>query len=253
MLFYSAFVLFVFFVANYKEPLIFRLYRRLWRWHYELFERRRAQHIVQERVAGLTIVVWPSVLNPRVFVSGAFFAEFIAHYPLPPGTRVLDLGCGSGIVGLAAAQRGATVVALDINPAAVGCTRQNTLRSDLAERITICQGDLFAPLKGSFDLVLFNPPYLRGTARSWAERAFFDDGVIARFAAGLSEQLAPGGIALVLLSTIADLDGILATFRTRGLDVQAIAERQLVSERMIIYRLTNDASAAAFTTPAQQH
>jgi release factor glutamine methyltransferase len=217
--------------------MILPLYRRLWRWHYNLLERPRAHSIAHERVADLSIAVWPSVLNPRVFASGAFFAEFLTRYPLKPGARVLDLGCGSGVVGLVAARRGAQVLALDISPIAVACTQHNALRNDLGNAVAVCRGDLFDALAGGFELILFNLPYLRGTARTWAERAFFDDGVIARFAAGLRNQLVSGGAALVLLSTIADLDGILATFRSHDLDVQLIAERRLISERLLIYRL----------------
>jgi release factor glutamine methyltransferase len=229
--------------------VILRIYRRLWRWHYTLFEHQRAQRIAHERVAGLSITVWPSVLNPRVFASGAFFAEFLTRYPLKPDARVLDLGCGSGVVGLVAARRGAHVLALDINPAAVPCSQYNVRRNGLDERVFVCRGDLFEPLIGGFELILFNPPYLRGTAHTWAERAFFDDGVITRFAAGLPSQLAVGGTALVLLSTIADLDGILATFRSHELDVQLIAERQLISERLLIYRIVCTAKAQSTQRP----
>ncbi len=58
------------------------------------------------------------------------------------------------------------VVAVDINPAAVRCAQINALLNQLEQRIEVRRGDLFAPVAGErFDLVLFNPPFLRGAPR----------------------------------------------------------------------------------------
>ena len=76
---------------------------------------------------------------------------------------MLDLGSGSGACGLAAARRGCSVVAVDINPSAVRCTRVNALLNCSNLEIDVRQGDLFAPVQHErFDVVLFNPPYYRG-------------------------------------------------------------------------------------------
>ncbi|HEY7995176.1 MAG TPA: 50S ribosomal protein L11 methyltransferase [Candidatus Eremiobacteraceae bacterium] len=48
-----------------------------------------------------------------------------------PGKIVLDLGCGSGILGIAAAQRGARVYACDVDPIAVAATRENFRANDI--------------------------------------------------------------------------------------------------------------------------
>lgn len=76
-----------------------------------------------------------------------------------PGTVVLDLGCGSGILTIAAVKLGAgRVVALDIDPQAVQSSRQNFRRTRMGDRVVLDQGSLPHPLAppGSFDLAVAN-------------------------------------------------------------------------------------------------
>ncbi|CAI8017858.1 Ribosomal protein L11 methyltransferase [Geodia barretti] len=69
-----------------------------------------------------------------------------------PGFMVLDLGCGSGILTIAAVKLGAAgVVALDIDPQAVQASRQNFRRTGIKNKVQLDQ----APA-GSFDLAVAN-------------------------------------------------------------------------------------------------
>jgi len=70
----------------------------------------------QTHVAGFRLIVRPMVFHPRYFLTSAFFARFLLNLDLS-GKRVADVGTGSGILALAAAQAGAaSVLALDISP-----------------------------------------------------------------------------------------------------------------------------------------
>ncbi|MDE2778550.1 MAG: 50S ribosomal protein L11 methyltransferase [Chloroflexota bacterium] len=76
-----------------------------------------------------------------------------------PGSRVLDLGCGSGILSIAAVKLGAAqVVALDIDPQAVQSSRQNFRRTRITTQVQLDQGSLPHRLatEGTFDLVVAN-------------------------------------------------------------------------------------------------
>jgi ribosomal protein L11 methyltransferase len=115
---------------------------------------------------------------------------------LRPGACVLDLGCGSGILAIAAAKLGAAqVLALDTDPIAISATRENVARNDVAPLVRAEVGSLGAGLRlghwlgwqgqaqpleaasGSFDLIVANI-----IAR-----------VLAALASDLAGALTPGG------------------------------------------------------------
>lgn len=214
------------------------LWRRLIRWRYYLFQRGRHNHLVLERVAGRPILVLPQVLNPKLFRTGEFLAQTLSTIPLPPEAAVLDMGTGSGVGAIAAAERAARVVAVDVNPEAVRCARINVLLNRVEDRVEVLEGDLFTPLGDRrFDVVLFNPPYLQGEPRTLLERALYATDVVDRFANALPRHLRPGGYALLLLSSDADEGALLQSFARRGFDADVVAVRDLRSEVATIYRL----------------
>jgi D-alanine-D-alanine ligase-like ATP-grasp enzyme/SAM-dependent methyltransferase len=86
------------------------------------------------------------------------------------GERVLDLGCGAGLLAVAAVKLGAGhVVATDIDPRALDATRKNALENGVAEKIKICGGSWYEALDGhpfaetgSFDVIVATPPQTPG-------------------------------------------------------------------------------------------
>ncbi len=85
---------------------------------------------------------------------------------LGPSELVLDLGCGTGAIGIAAAKLSSSghVVLTDINERAVRLAREN-LRHNGVTNAEVRQGDLYAPVAGmSFDHVVSNPPIRAGRA-----------------------------------------------------------------------------------------
>ncbi len=78
------------------------------------------------------------------------------------GLRVVDVGCGSGCIGLAlATERPAlNVVAVDVDPHAAATTALNAAALGIADRVTVLRGDLLACLSGPIDLIVTNLPYI---------------------------------------------------------------------------------------------
>jgi methylase of polypeptide subunit release factors len=77
-----------------------------------------------------------------------------------PGSRVLDLGCGTGVVTVFAAAIASEVVAVDISPGAVDNARRNCQEHGIANAIVL-QSDMFAAVEGRFDLIVTHPPYFQ--------------------------------------------------------------------------------------------
>lgn len=76
---------------------------------------------------------------------------------LQPGAQVVDVGCGSGILSIAAAKLGAaSVTALDLDPVAVEKARENVILNAESERIEVRQSDLLRGFHGQTNLVVAN-------------------------------------------------------------------------------------------------
>src|SRR6516162_160826 len=198
--------------------------------------RRRSSMSVKTRVEGFELDVFPKVFHPRYFGSSAILARFVSSLPLR-GKSFLDVGCGSGLIGMCAARAGAQVVAIDINEEAVRCARANAERHELP--IKVQQSDLFSALGArQFDAIAFNPPFLLGTAESAADRAFYGGlnfDVIRTFAADVHAHLRPGGVIYIILSTDIDIPGIEQIFRDQNLTISRVRSwRWLLGETMVI-------------------
>jgi release factor glutamine methyltransferase len=205
---------------------------------YALTGQHRYDDFRLERVQDVPILVTPSVFNPKLLRTGAFFASQLDARSIRGDAEVLDMGTGSGVCAVFAAKHARRVVAVDINGAAVRCASINARLNQLEHRIETRQGDLFAPVTGErFDLVLFNPPFLSGSPRDDRDRAWRSSDVAERFGAGLGAHLKPGASALVLLSSFGDAAMFLREFRKQRFGLTLVAERRFVNERLAIFRL----------------
>lgn len=221
-----------------RFPTLTRLAGRVLALSYRLTGRYRYDDFRLERLHGVPILVTPSVFNPKLARTGAFLAAQLDGELLSADAEVLDMGTGSGVCAIFAARHARRVVAVDINPAAVRCAAINASLNHLEDRIQLRHGDLFAPVTGErFDLICFNPPFLRGAPVSDRDRAWRSTDVAERFAAGLSTHLKPGGTALVVLSTFGNAQVFLEQLRERGFMISVLARRRFLNERLAIFRL----------------
>jgi release factor glutamine methyltransferase len=222
-----------------RFPFIARLLGKATALSYRIVGKDRYDDFRLERVQGVPFLVMPSVFNPKVPRTGQFLASQIDSRLVGPDAAVLDMGTGTGICAVFAAKHARLVVAVDINAEAVRCAGINILMNHQESKIEVRHGDLFEPvLAERFDLILFNPPFLRGTPRDDRDRAWRSSDVAERFAAGLGDHLKPGGSALVVLSSFGDSRAFIDAFRQQGFCISVLAERRFVNEKLAIFRLT---------------
>ena len=70
---------------------------------------------------------------------------------------VFDIGCGSGILGIAAAKLGAkSVIAVDLDEAAVMTTQENAVRNNVSDNFTVHHGNLMDVVSGKADIIVAN-------------------------------------------------------------------------------------------------
>ncbi len=147
-------------------------------------ERRRLLELIEARITtrkpfayllgktylqGVPFIVDERVIVPRSFIAELLFDEtiigdegFLITEPAAVGS-VLDLCTGSGCLAILAAMRfpDATLDAVDLSADALEVAKLNLAEHQLTGRITLHQGDLFAPLgRKRFDLIITNPPYV---------------------------------------------------------------------------------------------
>jgi tRNA1(Val) A37 N6-methylase TrmN6 len=145
------------------------------------------------------------------------------------GRRVLDVGAGVGVVGLAVARRlpEAEVVLVEREPGLAALARANCARNGLAGRVRVIEADVvrplaelarLRPLAHSFDHVLANPPYhTRGqctTGPSTGGAHAMGEGDLDRWVRFMAAMAAPGGM-LSLVHRPDALDAIIAATRGR--------------------------------------
>lgn len=160
--------------------------------------------------------------------------------------RALEVGTGSGWVAeRVARETGARVLGSDVNPYAVRQARERGVET--------VRADLLGPFRaGAFDLVLFNPPYLpTDPANEWDDwmEAALSGGESGRalvdpFLADVGRVLAPGGRVLLLVSSLAGFEEVLALARDAGFDAETVVEESYPFETLSVVELARAADAA---------
>ena len=152
-------------------------------------------------------------------------------------SRVLEVGCGSGLISRNLVPRVRDVLATDINPFAVSMVKEYG--------IPVIRADLFRGIKAEFDLVIFNPPYLPTSEEEktagWMNFALDggDSGreTIKRFFEDLGSHLTPGGRALILLSSLTGIAEVEKMAYGLGFDVSVMAIEKHFFEQLYILKL----------------
>ena len=159
-----------------------------------------------------------------------------ARAEVKPGDRVLEIGTGSGLIAAELA-RVTGVVATDINPHAALCARE--------KGVEVVQSDLFCGIRSSFDVILFNPPYLPTQPEEriddWLEHALNggENGrvVIERFSEQVGRVLAQNGRILLLISSLTGLPEVRDLFFRSGFKLEILVKKIVEDETLYVLKI----------------
>jgi release factor glutamine methyltransferase len=194
----------------------------------------------------MKLVTLPGVFAPR---SDSWMLAAAIALEAPEGRSVLDLCCGSGVIGIAAARAGADpVTAVDVSRRAVLTAQLNARRNGV--RVRGRRGRLFDPVGSErFDFIVSNPPYVpapdggiptRGPERAWD--AGTDGRVLLDEICALAPRhLRPGGAVLLVHSSLIGVEPTLEALAAGGLESSVIERHEgplgpLMSERAAMLR-----------------
>jgi len=160
------------------------------------------------------------------------FAEYLREESV--GT-VLDVGTGCGILGIILASKKCDVIAIDINPYAIHCSKYNSKHNKVSKYISFLRSDLLTSIKqtATFDLIMFNAPYLPCplSKKSWIERSWNGglDGrvIIDRFIMSASKHLTRNGRIFLLQSTLSGVFLTISRFPEINLNAKIVKKCSL--------------------------
>lgn len=147
--------------------------------------------------------------------------------------KVLDMGCGSGVISKEAMKKTDEVVGADIDPEAVKVCQEQGINAVIS--------DLFSNVKGRFDLIAFNPPYLPEIENESEEIAREISGgkkgyeIIERFLKDAKDFLTENGKILLVCSSLTGDVASLA--KKQGYRIRLLEEESYFFEKLRIYLL----------------
>ncbi len=111
----------------------------------------------------------------------------------PTGAAILDLGCGSGVIGLSLAHglmgKAVSVTLADLSPEALTLAKENAIVLPEGSEVRFVESDLFSAIDGSYDLVAANLPYIPDADETELSREVRRDPALALYGGPLGTEI----------------------------------------------------------------
>jgi release factor glutamine methyltransferase len=170
------------------------------------------------------------------------FLEVLKKEGFGKEEQALEVGCGCGLLSLFLARRLAHVTGVDINEKAVELSKKNA-DSNGMKNVTFLISDMFSEVKDTFDVILFNPPYLPTTEPPQdAIDLSYQGGeggriLTSRFLKAFPRYLKEGGRAYLLQSSVSGIGDTLEFLRVKRYTTRILAEKNVFFEKLLVMRM----------------
>ena len=150
--------------------------------------------------------------------------------------KVLDMGTGSGVNAILAASKTDIVIAVDVNPKAIKNAEKNAKNNGVASKITFAVSDVFSNVEGTFNLIIFDPPFRWFAPRDIYEVGTTDEGYksLTTFFHDVDKYLAPYGRILLCFGSSGDIGYLYKLIEEYGFQKKVIAQRDLEKEDITV-------------------
>ena len=186
----------------------------------------------------MSIDIASQVFHPGYFFSTQLLLQYISKLPLNE-KKFLELGCGSGLISIVAAKKGAKVTATDINPVAVEFLKKNCDQNRV--NLQVIQSDLFQNIpQQPFDIIAINPPYYKKRPVTNADYAWFCGENGEYFSAlfdTLADHIHKDTEILMVLFDGCDMPMITWFAATNGFVLNCVHSKQNVLEKNHIFKI----------------
>ncbi|HKK38048.1 MAG TPA: methyltransferase [Cryomorphaceae bacterium] len=185
----------------------------------------------------MNLSVFPGIFHPGWFVTSVMLLEQVETLDLS-GKRILEMGCGAGVLACRAAQLGADSYASDISRVACNNAGKNILANNLD--VDVIQSDIFDQMSEEhrFDYIFVNPPFNPSYPESEDDFAFCCgeeyEYYIALFSR-LKNHLFSDGNLYMALAKSCDIDRILEIADAEKIKYERILTKRKWSETNYLY------------------
>lgn len=191
------------------------------------------------RYKDIRTTVLPGVFHPHLIISTKLLLEFLEPVEMT-NKSFLELGCGSGIISVQAALKGAKVTASDINPKAAENAAKNAAKNNV--ELQAIESDLFDKLtEQQFDFIVINPPYYPANPDTDIDYAWFcgeNFEYFTRLFSQLRNHLTKGATVYMILSQDCELEKIQSIAQEHNFEFKLELEKKVMGEVNYIFSVS---------------
>jgi release factor glutamine methyltransferase len=178
--------------------------------------------------------------DPNVYDPAEDTMLLVKNLDVRKNDRVLEIGVGSGYISLIASQKAESVLGIDINPHATRLAKINAKQNNVTN-VEFITSDLFTAIRGKFNLIIMNPPYLPQSIDDKHEPIDYswnsgDDGrlLTKRFVNEVEDYLSDNGRIQIIQSSLSKFDKTINALCKKGFKVEIQDEQRFFFEKIYL-------------------